>query len=81
MKEVVSMYQTLIKEWNKKPLDLEKVGKLLSLMKVSRALVANCYSAIFGLMRNPFVLEDVTSFSCVLADDFDQVFLPTDVFE
>ena len=36
LKGVVSMYQTLIKEWNRKPLDLEKVGKLLSGMKVSR---------------------------------------------
>ena len=35
LKEVVSLYQTLIKEWNRKPVDLEKVGKLLSGMKVS----------------------------------------------
>ncbi|XP_032232516.2 26S proteasome non-ATPase regulatory subunit 8 [Nematostella vectensis] len=35
LKEVVSMYQTLIKEWNKKPADLEKCGKLLSGMKMS----------------------------------------------
>ena len=34
LKEVVSLYQTLIKEWNRKPVDLEKVGKLLSGMKV-----------------------------------------------
>ena len=32
--DVVSMYQTLIKEWNRKPIDLEKCGKLLSSMKV-----------------------------------------------
>ena len=36
LKEVVSLYQTLIKEWNRKPVDLEKVGKLLSGMKVSK---------------------------------------------
>lgn len=35
LKEVVSLYQTLIKEWNRKPVDLEKVGKLLSGMKAS----------------------------------------------
>lgn len=34
LKEVVSLYQTLIKEWNRRPVDLEKVGKLLSGMKV-----------------------------------------------
>ena len=38
LKEVVSLYQTLIKEWNRKPVDLEKVGKLLSGMKVSYIL-------------------------------------------
>ncbi|XP_031560931.1 26S proteasome non-ATPase regulatory subunit 8-like [Actinia tenebrosa] len=35
LKEVVSMYQTLIKEWNKKPADLEKCGKLMSGMKMA----------------------------------------------
>ncbi|CAH3145639.1 hypothetical protein pdam_00002909 [Pocillopora damicornis] len=35
LKEVVSLYQTLIKEWNRKPVDLEKVGKLLSGMKMA----------------------------------------------
>ncbi|KXJ24823.1 26S proteasome non-ATPase regulatory subunit 8 [Exaiptasia diaphana] len=35
LKEVVSMYQTLIKDWNKKPVDLEKCGKLLSGMKMA----------------------------------------------
>lgn len=39
LKEVVSLYQTLIKEWNRKPVDLEKVGKLLSGMKVSEFFV------------------------------------------
>jgi hypothetical protein len=36
LKEVVSMYQTLIKEWNKKPVDLQKCGKLMSGMKVGK---------------------------------------------
>lgn len=51
LKEVVSLYQTLIKEWNRKPVDLEKVGKLLSGMKVScnvsfssNTLLLNCFS-------------------------------------
>ena len=35
--DVVSMYQTLIKEWNRKPVDLEKCGKLLSGMKVGNS--------------------------------------------
>lgn len=33
--EVVTMYQTLVKDWNKKPVNLEKCGKLLSSLKVS----------------------------------------------
>ena len=32
--EVVTMYQILLKEWNKKPPNLEKCGKLLSPLKV-----------------------------------------------
>ena len=32
--EVVTMYQTLLKDWNKKPANLEKCGKLLSSLKV-----------------------------------------------
>ena len=32
---VISMYQNLIKEWNKKPPNLEAIGKLLTSMKVS----------------------------------------------
>ena len=43
LKEVVSLYQTLIKEWNRKPVDLEKVGKLLSGMKVSYILWVSPY--------------------------------------
>ncbi|CAB3980216.1 26S proteasome non-ATPase regulatory subunit 8-like [Paramuricea clavata] len=33
--EVVTMYQTLVKDWNKKPVNLEKCGKLLSSLKVA----------------------------------------------
>ena len=59
LKEVVSLYQTLIKEWNRKPVDLEKVGKLLSGMKVScnvsfswNTLLLNCFSDL--RMISPF---------------------------
>jgi hypothetical protein len=34
--EVVTMYQTLVKDWNKKPVNLEKCGKLLSSLKVRK---------------------------------------------
>lgn len=44
LKEVVSMYQTLIKEWNKKPVDLEKCGKLMSGMKVWQKSLKLCLS-------------------------------------
>ena len=37
--EVVNMYQTLVKDWNKKPVNLEKCGKLLSSLKVSEDLM------------------------------------------
>ncbi|XP_046848604.1 26S proteasome non-ATPase regulatory subunit 8-like [Xenia sp. Carnegie-2017] len=33
--DVVNMYQTLVKDWNKKPVNLEKCGKLLSSLKVA----------------------------------------------
>lgn len=51
LKEVVSLYQTLIKEWNRKPVDLEKVGKLLSGMKVS---VDSSRPLVFPFARNKF---------------------------
>ena len=56
LKEVVSLYQTLIKEWNRKPVDLEKVGKLLSGMKVStdNCLLSTFYPAVCNL-RYPHV--------------------------
>ena len=31
---IISMYQNLIKEWNKKPPNLDAIGKLLTSMKV-----------------------------------------------
>ena len=31
---VISMYQTLLKEWTKKPVNLDNVGNLLTKMKV-----------------------------------------------
>ncbi len=34
LNSVISMYQNLIKEWNKKPPNLDVVGKLLTSMKV-----------------------------------------------
>ena len=56
LKEVVSLYQTLIKEWNRKPVELEKVGKLLSGMKVSnnRCPLSIFYPAV-GDLRYPHV--------------------------
>ena len=35
LNSVVSMYQTLIKEWTKKPINLDQVGKLLTSMKLA----------------------------------------------
>ena len=34
--DVVNMYQTLVKDWNKKPVNLEKCGKLLSSLKARK---------------------------------------------
>ena len=39
MKEAVSMYQKLNKEWNKKPPNLDKCGDILGQLKVRRSHV------------------------------------------
>ena len=63
LKEVVSLYQTLIKEWNRKPVDLEKVGKLLSGMKVSgddsRPYVFTSFEISFVPHGRPFKYFDI----------------------
>ena len=37
---IISMYQNLIKEWNKKPPNLDSIGKLLTSMKVEMRSVS-----------------------------------------
>eukprot|EP00794_Sanderia_malayensis_P020535 gene20535-22554_t len=48
---VVSMYQNLIKEWNKKPANLETIGKLLTSMKI--ALTGFQYMPTSGTLPSP----------------------------
>ena len=64
--EVVTMYQTLVKDWNKKPVNLEKCGKLLSSLKVRKnnALFAKkspLVKWVFPLSNNLFFSKKIPS--------------------
>eukprot|EP00112_Aurelia_sp_Birch-Aquarium-sp1_P001694 Seg1183.10 transcript_id=Seg1183.10/GoldUCD/mRNA.D3Y31 product="26S proteasome non-ATPase regulatory subunit 8" protein_id=Seg1183.10/GoldUCD/D3Y31 len=70
---VISMYQNLIKEWNKKPPILDVVGKLLTNMKL--ALIGFQYMPTTGSMPSPQelilardVLEIGVQWSVVMKD-------------